>query len=579
MTENDRTQGLTRRDLELIAAFSFLLFLIVPVSGRILTGHESVQPQTAREMYEGMSWFIPTVGGDPWLERPPVPSWFICAIYTVAGTGSNDAVARLAAILVAVPIVLLVAGIGSRLYGRTAGILSGLICATMQEYYAFASNPEADIFLALIVVGTLALFVRLEFGPRADRVGEPTGFTARRPWVVLAFFALLGATNLSKGLLFGTVMAGLPVAGYLLWNRSWVQMKRYVWLPGWALTGGIALLWPLLVLSLHPEMISIWKAHYGGRLNNGYLQEPWHYYLTNVPIVIFPWTLPALIGLFSTRKAAFAGPGPERFLWCWAILPPVVFSLADGKHHHYLLQCIFPWSILAVTGARVMWQFCRERLTVVLKRPVYVAAAFALISTVVLASLRSKIPGGLEIVFTIGAYFTAASYVVACCLIHPHGRTALVGVFAVAVTGFALWTPYQVHYLDQYDHDLAFVREASTVIPAEAAVNVHYDWIGPLETFWVLYHTPRQGVTIRDPWQLAERYQGQPCAYILTRRAEIEKFAIVGKVDVLLESRKTRGEHNLAERRVLCRVTFHPNIPPPPSEYNEFIRLARRTLS
>ena len=576
MNESTSRVGLTGSDRVRIAAFSFLLFLIVPLSGRILTGHESVQPQTSREIYQGGDWFIPTVGGDPWLERPPIPSWFICGIYALAGTATSDLAARLAAIVIAVPVVLLVAGIGSRLYGRIAGIVAGMIFATMQEFYAYASNPEADIFLALIVTGVLAVFVQLEFGPRSDRSGESNGFTGRRPWLVVAFFALLGATNLAKGLVFGTMMAGFPVAGYLLWNCSWIQLRRYLWLWGWLLAVGLAVAWPILVISQHPEIINLWKMHYGGRLNQGYLQEPWWYYITSVPNVIFPWTLPALIGLWATRKAAFSGPGPERFLWCWAILPPAVFSLADGKHHHYLLQCIAPWAFFSVIGSQRLWQFCREHLAGALKDPRYATAVSGIASAAILAAMRDKIPGGPGILVEAWAFFTIASYFCARCLIHSNPRTAYAGVFMIVATGYAMWTPYQVNYLDKYADDLVFVRKASDVVPADAAVNVQFDWIGPLESFWVLYHCPRQGVTIRDPWQLAERSKGKTCAYILTRRGEIEKLSIVGDVEVVLESRKTRGERDAADRRVLCRVTFHSVIPPPPEEE---IRLARRTLS
>ena len=34
--------------------------------------------------------------------------------------------------------------------------------------------------------------VRLEFGNRSDRTGEPGGFLQSRPWLVVGFFALLG---------------------------------------------------------------------------------------------------------------------------------------------------------------------------------------------------------------------------------------------------------------------------------------------------------------------------------------------------------------------------------------------------
>ena len=165
--------ALARRDYILLALFALALFSLSPLFGRMLSGHESVQPQTSREMLQGGNWLVPTVGGDPWLERPPVPMWFICGVYAIAGTSNSDAVARFAAVLVAVPIVLLVAGIGARLYGRGAGLAAGVIYATMHEVYSYSSNPEADIFLALIVTAVFAVFVRLEFGrcpgPRASR--------------------------------------------------------------------------------------------------------------------------------------------------------------------------------------------------------------------------------------------------------------------------------------------------------------------------------------------------------------------------------------------------------------------------
>lgn len=575
MADPNTPKSLTYYDLMGISAFSLALFLIVPLSGRILTGHESVQPQTSREMYQGGDWIIPTMGGDPWLERPPVPSWFICGVYTVAGTASSDAVARIAAILVAVPIVLLIAGIGSCLYGRTTGILAGLICATMQEFYAYASNPEADIFLALIVTGVLAVFARLEFGQRADRSGESTGFLRSRPWLVAAFFALLGATNLAKGVIFGTLMAGLPIAGYLLWNRSWAQISRYVWLWGWLLAAGVALAWPALVIGRYPEIIELWKEHYGGRLNKGYLQEPWWYYLAYIPDVLVPWTLPALVGLWATRKAAFARPGPERFLWCWALIPPAVFSLADGKHHHYLLQCMAPWAILSVTGVRLIWQFCRERFPGWAREPLLAAAIWGAAATITLIAVKHKIPGGLEVPIAIGVFIPLAAFFVARSLVHPNPRIAFAGVLVMVMVGYGMCTTYQVNYLDKYTDDLAFVREASQKIPADSPVYLEFDWIAPLETFWMLYHSPRPGLTIRDPWQLAERSVGKESAYILTRRMEIEKLAVVGNVEVVLESRQTRCEKSIDERRVLCRVTYHQHIPPAPEEY---IRIARRTL-
>ena len=334
----------------------------------MLSGHESVQPQTSREMFHGghlSHWLVPTIGGDAWLERPPVPMWFICGVYAVTGTANNDAVARFAAVLAAVPIVLLVAGIGGRLYGRGAGLATGVIYATMHEVYSYSSNPEADIFLALIVTAVLAVFVRLEFPANPDREREgvistpsltvgvrrnlPASFLA--PLLVAVFFALLGATNLAKGVIFGTAMAAIPAAGYLLWNRSRGQTPaRLFWFWGFLIAAAVALAWPIAVIGQHPDILQLWKEHYFGRLNQGYLREPWWYYGAFVPYVILPWTIPRSSDSGRPGQDRLRQPRPRAFLWCWAILPPLVFSLSDGKHHHYLLQCIAPWAVLSMVG-------------------------------------------------------------------------------------------------------------------------------------------------------------------------------------------------------------------------------------
>jgi len=544
----------------------------------MLSGHESVQPQTSREMFEGGSlhhWLVPTVGGDAWLERPPAPMWFICGVYSVAGTARSDSVARFAAVLVAVPIVLLVASTAARLYGRGAGLAAGVIFATMHEVYSYSANPEADIFLALIVTAVIAVFVRLEFGSSEGAGVSPARLFSRRPILVAVFFALLGATNLAKGMIFGTAMAAIPIVGYLLWNRSRQEIARYLWFWGFLIALAVALAWPLAVVGRHPDILQLWKEHYFGRLNRGYLREPWWYYAVHVPYVILPWTIPALLGLWITGKDAFAGPGPARFLWCWAILPPAVFSLSDGKHHHYLLQCIAPWAILSVSGATAIWRFHRERVPAWLRDPLIPSAACGLCAVGLLVALGHKLPGGRPVMFAVGALVPAAAFAVSRSLSCARPGVALAGVAAVVTACYAAWAPYQARYLEEYHDDAAFLREAERVVPPDQAVFVQWDWVAPLETFWVLYHTERSGVVIRDPWQAAERAPSAEHVFILARRMDAPILAMVGTPREMLASTHTRAEKDPSQRRVLYQLTFRRQVPPPPEDY---IRHVRRTL-
>ena len=103
-------------------------------------------------------------------------------------------------------------------------------------------------------------------------------------------------------------------------------------------------------------MAQVWFYDQIGRVSGNYtaINQPIWYYLLRLPEEIAPWTLVAPLGMWLTwRKATTENRSAERFLWCWAILTPAVLSIPSGKHHHYLLHCLVPWSIFAALA--VVW--------------------------------------------------------------------------------------------------------------------------------------------------------------------------------------------------------------------------------
>jgi 4-amino-4-deoxy-L-arabinose transferase-like glycosyltransferase len=533
-------------------------------------------------------WLIPTVGGDVWLERPPPPMWWISMIYTISGVQASDSIARLAAVLAALPILVLTAGIAKRLSGGSTAVTTGLILATMHEFYSYAINPEADIFLCLIVTAVLALFVSIEF-PRTAPTDSVVTRTAkqswfgRRSWSIAGFFLLLGGTNWAKGMLFGTVMATAPIALYLLskslQERSIQPLRPYLWGWGWLIAVAAALAWPVAVIGQYPEIIQLWREHYLGRLHRGYLQEPWWYYAVQLPYVLLPWTLPALAGLVISARAAWQQAGPERFLWCWALSAPLLLSLADGKHHHYLLHCLGGWAILSALGLAPLWRWLQEHIRRLPYSSTIGAATAALLVGVGGTLWHHKIPGGWGAVLGVTIFSSLAAWIFLHACQQRHPLRAFAGTLIPILAGYWVWIPYQATYLDDYRDDLAFLQQAQTIIPKDVPVLVQYDWTAPLETFWVLYHMQRPGVLIRDPWQAAEKSQtldkDLPTAYVLARRLDLPLYTQVGTVETLLESAKTRGEKTPSQRRILCRIHFFQPLPPAPEEY---LRVVRRTL-
>ena len=344
---------LRRADYLWLGLFCFALFGYAMVGGRPLTMHEAVLPQSAREMLADGDWVVPKSGGRPWLERPPLPQWITVAVAGLLGGTDREWAVRLPPALMGTAVVFLVAWMAAGWFGRTVGLLSGLLLATMFEFTSYAWLAEQDIFLCALVALAIALFARAEFIRTPDPPRVPGGFLGARPWPVLAFFLGLGLTNLVKGVLFGPAMVLIPLAGFLLWNADRRQIARYVWLWGWLLCVAIAVVWPVAAWFRYPDVLELWRFDHLGRLSGAYTainKVPW-YYLATLPWEMAPWTLFAVLGLWTSAGRAFhERNSPERFLWCWAVLPVAVFSLPAGKHHHYMLHVLAPWAMLGALG-------------------------------------------------------------------------------------------------------------------------------------------------------------------------------------------------------------------------------------
>src|SRR5271170_3055541 len=94
-----------------------------------LTYHEAFVAQGAREILDSGQWMFPTIGGLPWLEKPPLPWWLTALLGRLLG-GVDETVARLPSALAATGLVLGIAVLAARHYGPAIGLLAGAIQAT-----------------------------------------------------------------------------------------------------------------------------------------------------------------------------------------------------------------------------------------------------------------------------------------------------------------------------------------------------------------------------------------------------------------------------------------------------------------
>src|SRR5208337_1112873 len=94
----------TRTDSLLLAAFCAFLFFYGLGQFGLIGADEPRYAQVAREMLERHDWITPVLGGQPWLEKPPLYYWQAMLAYCIFGV--SDGAARLPSALDATLLVL-----------------------------------------------------------------------------------------------------------------------------------------------------------------------------------------------------------------------------------------------------------------------------------------------------------------------------------------------------------------------------------------------------------------------------------------------------------------------------------------
>lgn len=554
------TGRLSGRQYALLAAFSLAVFGVSLVGGRPLSRHEAVLPETAREMLADGDWVVPKNGGRPWLESPPLPQWITVSVATLFGRCDEVWIVRIAPLLVGMGVVCLTGWMASVWFGPTIGLLAGMVTATIQEIARYAWLAEDEIFLCGLVALTISLFVRNEFAVEREQPVQGR-FLGNRPWGVWAFFIALGATNLAKGVLFGMVLSAAPIAAFLFWNKDLTRVRRYLWLWGWLTTLAVGLAWPLAVYGRYPDVTQVWFFDQMGRVGGQYeaISRPLWYYLLKLPEVLAPWSVLAVLGLVLSRQAALFGRySPQRFLWCWAIVPVVILSVPHGKHHHYLLHFLAPWGVLAATalvwlrGRLMAWRY-RARA------PIFTFALLGIPAAVATLTLGSKLPGPAWLPWSLSPLLAMAAAVVPWGVLHPRGQVAAGTLFGTILLSLWFGHVYAGQYADKYRFDAAFFQRVPSHVPDSAPVFVD-GGMGQLDAFHPLFYLRGRGQALHNlTFLLDERLVGSE-AYVLTYQSHREKLERYGTVEPLASSERSWRDGVTNDPITLYRLRFAPNL-------------------
>ena len=157
MTPSDADpRSLDPRATALLVALASALLLLRLGAVPLLGPDEPRYSRVAVEMHRTGEWVTPTLGGQPWLEKPILYYWLAGAAFSVFG--ESEGAARLPSVAAAVLLVGATALFGARLFGRAAGLHAGFILATSVLPFAFGRAASMDMLLAAFVTLAVGFF-------------------------------------------------------------------------------------------------------------------------------------------------------------------------------------------------------------------------------------------------------------------------------------------------------------------------------------------------------------------------------------------------------------------------------------
>jgi 4-amino-4-deoxy-L-arabinose transferase-like glycosyltransferase len=403
----------TRTDSLLLAGFCAFLFFYGLAQFGLIGADEPRYAQVAREMLQRNDWVTPRLGGQPWLEKPPLYYWQ--AIVTYAIFGVSDLAARLPAALDATLLVLAVYFFLRRF--RPGVELDGaLMVASSAGVVGYARAASMDMALAAaFTIGMLGWWAWRESGKRT---------------YLAMFYGCIALGTLAKGPV-ALFLSGVVILLYAAAAREWRPMIKTLWPPGILLFCAIILPWYVVVQVRNPEFFRefIVEQNLGRFSQNLYHHtEPVWYYLPVAALALVPWTVFVVAALVrrvrlwwdERRLAPAAGGDSENqfgvFTCCWLIVPVVFFSISQSKLPGYVLPAI-------PAGALLLADYLREHLERSDAKP----AATGLVV------LHALVAGGLILPALLIAYLVTQHWL-------PGGRPMLVAlaVAFVLCAGIAL---------------------------------------------------------------------------------------------------------------------------------------------
>jgi 4-amino-4-deoxy-L-arabinose transferase-like glycosyltransferase len=324
-----------------ILVLAALLFFL-PVGRRVIhTSDEARFGILAQDIVEEGRWVLPRLRGGVYLNKPPLYFWSIALISLPFGR-VTEFTAQLPSAIAALFGVLGVGLIGTKLWGRAAGVAAALILATSAGYFYSAHLVLPDMMLTAWMIWALLFLVHaLEEWPK-------------QVWL-LGFYACVGGAVATKGPV--GLLPLLPAAMLLFVEkgRRGFDVRSHVF--GLLILGASVAVW--LLPYLFQEEKSYTQTVVKGNYLGWFFRSAESVSSRLVPLFsllagFLPWTPFLLASLWERRAEPEIWRRNRKWIVVWTLMLFVVIGLSGEQRTRYLIP-VYPGVALLVAHAMTRW--------------------------------------------------------------------------------------------------------------------------------------------------------------------------------------------------------------------------------
>jgi 4-amino-4-deoxy-L-arabinose transferase-like glycosyltransferase len=459
-------------DLAILTVGGLLLF--TALGTRSLWHSEGRWAEITREMFLTGDFFHPTIGGEPYFDKPLLTYWLVAAAAAISGK-LDEWAARFPSALAGLTAVAATLWLGRRLWSAQTGRIAAAILLTTYGLLFWSRTADADIEnLAAVMLALAWYWSRRDRAKFAD---------------YLVFYLIVFVGALMKGLP-AVILPILAILPDVAMNRRW----RQVLTPGHllaALLASTAYLAPFIYASSSETgaydangLVLVFRENIVRFFQPFDHTGPVYLYLYYLPALLMPWAplfIAAVVGLVGRWKDL-----DEKTKWLlWASVVIFVFFTASGSRRGYYILPLLPFSALLVgvfldRSGDVWFESVRRHGLRVQAAVIAVVVLGELLGPAIGVIVQRRLGDSLPVLFYVALPATAVAAAVAAFLLwrlgkHPanlrhRGWWAMLGAAAVLMGGFFCW---QQNTLEKFRTERPFALElrakASGLPPEDVA--------------------------------------------------------------------------------------------------------------